>query len=303
MKLNLVPATAKRGAQMRTFVIMSVLLVLLSLLGTGFMIWSSGNRLNDAKAASAAAKPAADEAVAQAQYAQQILDSTALVVTNKNLTTEMAEHNKKYTAFYAKAQQYVPSFMRLTSMSVSPVTETTCLLRLGGVIQTAQQYADLPLALLRMPGARLVSRNGFEGTYDRVLPLTEEDQIGLTQRANEEAPLPIDPEERLNELIARANAGTTGFENISNFGSFTESSRGAMDRWSNVNMTVLLDSTGLTLPPGWNFDFRVPNPTPTIAGSAVQGAAPAAAPAGAAGVPPPGARGGAGAQDGGEGRA
>ncbi len=293
MKLNLVPATAKKGAQMRTMVVASVLLVVGSALATAFLAYSSGQALANAKSEAQTHMQGAVDAVATAKHATAILESSKGVVTNLDLANQMTAHNTKYTSFYTKVTPYIPGFMRVTSMSVTPINETSCRLNLSGVILTAQQYADLSLALLRIPGAQAISRSGFVRQSDTVLPLNEADQRGAVVRAGEDA-LPIDPVERMEVVIARATEQTTGFDNVGNFGSPVESARGAMDRWSQISVSVLLaQPAGAELPPGWDFNFLVPNPTSTLQGArqfnqaaGAAGAAPGGAPPG--GVPPGG---------------
>lgn len=296
MKLNLVPATVKKGAAMRTMVVLSVLMVLLSALATAFMAYSSGQTLAKAKEDAENARPNAVDAVATAKYAQAILDASKGVTTNLMLATEMSAHNSKYTRFYTKVMPYVPSFYRLTSISVDPISETSCRLNMVGVIQTAQQYADLSLALLRIPGARAISRAGFTAENDNVPPLTAEDQNARVVPAGGIA-LPDDPVERMEAIAARGSELTTGFENIGNFGSATESARGAMNRWSQVAVGVLLEMpAGQQLPAGWDFNFLTPNPTDTLNGvaqfnSAGLAAAGTGAPGGGVNPPPGGGRG------------
>ncbi len=296
MKLNLVPATVKKGAAMKTMVALSVLMVLLATLATAFMAYTSSQNLAKAKQEAEDARPSAVEAVATAKYAQAILDNAKGVTTNLMLANDMTAHNTKYTRFYSKVMPYVPSFYRLTSMSVEPIDDKSCRLNLSGVIRTAQQYADLSLALLRIPGARLISRAGFASVNDNVPALTPEDQVGRIVRAGE-TPLPTDPVERMEAVVAAATEQTTGFENIGNFGSATESARGAMNRWSQVAVSVLLENpAGAQLPEGWNFDFLAPNPTDTLNAAAqfnAAGAAPTGGAAGGGGVIPPPPGGGA----------
>ena len=291
MKLNLVPATVKKGAAMRTMVVVSVLGVLLSALATVGMAVVSQQQLDDAKRQAEEARPNADRAVAVAKQVQAVLENSRGVATNLDLASQMTAHNTRYTSFYTKVMPYVPAFMRVTSMRVEPISETSCRLHLTGVIQTAQQYADLSLALMRIPGAKAISRAGFVASNPTVPALNETDQIGRLIPANG-VPLPEDPVDRMRAIVARATAETTGFENVGNFGSDLESARGAMNRWSAIGVSVLLEATpGQELPPGWDFNFLVPNPTQTLNAAATFNAAQAASAAqtSAPGAPPGGA--------------
>lgn len=285
MKLNLVPATAKKGAAMRTMVVITVLSILASAGATAAMIVLSGQRLDAAKQASERWVPAAQAAVATAKSTQQILDSSRGIATNLDLAKQMSEHNSKYTRFYAKVMPYVPNFFRLNSISVEPINETSARLTLGGVLFSAQQYADMSLALLRIPGAQGITRSGFSATNDFVPGLTQFDQEGRVIPRDRTSSLPVDPVDRMNAIIEQANEQTTGFANVSNFGSPTESARGPMQRWTQVQFSVLLaQPPGSTLPPGWDFNFQVPNPAQTLA-AAAQFNGPAAQAAGGAAVP------------------
>src|SRR2546430_13626538 len=51
-------------------------------------------------------------------------------------------------------------FFRINSITATPNDANTVTVTMNGVIHTAQEYADLMLALLRIPGAQAVSRSG-----------------------------------------------------------------------------------------------------------------------------------------------
>lgn len=302
MKLNLVPATVRKGAAMRTMMFISALIVLLSGLATAFLIVTSTTRRQQAFEAAEAARPQANQAVATAKQTAAVLASSQGVATNLDLYSAAVEHNTKYTRFYKKVLPYIPAFMRVTSMSLDPISENSCRLNVTGVIRSAQQYADLSLAMLRIPGAKAISRSGFVYQWGNVPAITAEDQKALRVRAGEPV-LPEDPVERLNALVSNAAAETTGFQDISNFGSATEFQRGAMTDWSLINIGVVLSQeAGEVLPPGWSFDFLTPNPSDTLAQASqfnsaginaggAQGTAPGATP----GITPPAGAGAKGA--------
>ena len=305
MKLNLVPATAKKGAAMKSMVVASIIMVLLSGLATAYMAFQSSANLAQAKANAEAARPNAVAAVAYAKRANEILEKSRGVTTNVSLAQDMSAHNSKYTRFYTKVLPYVPSFFRVTSISVDPIDANSCRLNMTGVLQTAQQYADLSLALLRIPGAQAISRAGFVTQWDDVPALTAEDQRGSLVRSGQ-IPLPEDPVARMEAVSAWGTEQTTGFANVGNFGSATDTARGAMTRWSQIGVSVLLAAPGGAqpapapgqpavpaaaggpLPPGWSFDFLAPNPTDTL-NAAAQFNVPGAAPTGTAAAPAPGA--------------
>lgn len=265
MKLNLVPSGSKKsGGGLAGAIIGSVVLFLLSAAAFVFLLTSSKASLDAAKERVVQETPNATQAVLEAQKAQAIIDSTRTLATNIELKRNIDVHNSKYTKFYQQVLPYVPGFLRLTRIAVEPVDSTTCQLTLNGVLYSAQQFADATLALYRIPGAQAVSRDGYAPRPVIRPGLTEEDQVGRPFRAGG-APLPLDPVERINAMAAAAESQTTGFQNLNNFGTADPTARGPMQTGSAVTYTVLLSSQGVTLPPGWDYDFMVPNPTATLA--------------------------------------
>jgi hypothetical protein len=157
----------------------------------------------------------------------------------------------------------------LRQISASPTSETQTTVTLTGFLDTFRQYADLSVALWKIPGAVSVNRSGFTVDDSTVSPLTESDQRGSVVKPGE-TPLPTDSMEQMDALIARASNAPKGFRGAGGFGT-TERERGAMEGFSEVIMTIVL-----------NKDVRTPDPRATIsaAGGAGAGAAPAAAPGG-----------------------
>lgn len=328
MKLNLLPSGSKKGGSPVLAWVLSGLFIVLSLIAAAAMAIISSGNLNAAREEAIALQGQAADAVRQAKYAQLIVDSTAGVARNIELEKAMSEHNTKYTRFYRQVSNYIPSFMRVNRMQVRAISDSACALTLQGVVYSLQQHHDAQLALLRIPGAVTVGATGYAARPVIVPALNEEDQIGRPSRIGS-TPLPIDANERLNEIINRAQAGTQGFANVANFGADTEgfNPRGAMATGSVVTYTVLLSATGLppaatgtpgqppvgtppvgtppvggaaggaVLPPGWDYNFLVPNPAQTIqaAGGATGGAAaaggaiPGAMPGGIGTIPATGA--------------
>lgn len=293
MKLNLAPkGGAKKGASTKVAWAVAASLVLVSLVAGFFLVTTSSAALAAAKQRRSDSLRAAAEAVAEAKKANAVIVSSQGLATNIQLAKDIEDHNSKYTAFYRDVMPYIPGFLRLTRISVTPISETACQLNLSGVLYSAQQYADASVALLRIPGAVAISRTGYAPRPVVVPGLTEEDQVGKPFRVGG-APLPEDPIERMEAIIARANEGTIGFANIGNYGSPDPGTRGAMPTGSAVTFTVSLADTG-NLPEGWSFNFLVPNPTSTLATTAAANQAylasrAAAAAANTPGTPPGGA--------------
>ncbi len=270
MKLNLIPNNVRKGTSMVGVAVLGGLCVLIAAGVSAFLVAGSTKALDEARQRAFAAKPDAEAAVAWAVAAQAVVDSTKGVATNIELAKAMQEHNTKYTRFYQQVGPYIPGFMRITSMNVTPGGPKSCTLNLSGVLYSNQQYVNATLALLRIPGAQAVSRNGYTPRPLIVPAITEEDQIGLPARPGQDRPV-TDPYDRFNNTLASAGAATQGFEDLNNFGSDGIATRGPLATGANVTFAVtLLDDGKFVLPPGWNFDFMVPNPTPTLAGAATR---------------------------------
>lgn len=314
MKLNLLPTTVSKGAQAKTAFIFSLLLFVLSILGTIAMIVLSGNNLKTAKQEVEELRPRAASIMAKAREAETVAASGVILKRNIDLAAAMDVQNKKYPEFYDAVIPYIPPYFRVNRMQVTPVSENSCLLTLGGVIQSFQLYSDAPLALLRIPGARTVSRTGYEVLRDMVVPnLIESDQRALAYRRDQGRKPPMDqegplggPDQRLNYLISQATQGSTGFTGVGNFGNPVVNQRSALPEWQNVQFTVLIErDPNAPADKQLNVDFRTPNPReslkPGVLATAGQ-AAPAAGPgpggfSAGPGGPPPGFAGAPGGEE------
>jgi len=255
-----------------------VVIMLIAVGVSALLVATSSAKLAAAKDRANSFKSNAGQAVLYAAAAQVVVTSTKGVATNIELEKAMALHNKTYTRFYQQVAQYIPRFMRVTRMSLTPAGPESCTLNLEGIIYSNQQYAEATLALLRIPGAQAVTRNGYTPRPMIVPALTEEDQRGLPARPGQDRPL-TDPYERFNATLAAAGSATQGFEDLNNYGSDGILTRGPLATGANVTFAVLLVGNATSLPPGWSFDFMVPNPTPTLASAAtrpVAGAVPGA---------------------------
>ena len=68
-----------------------------------------------------------------------------------NLYNQMNKHIDAIPDLYAAIKPYIPDFFRLTSISAQSAGQGRTLVTMEGVISSYQQYADLMLALLRIP--------------------------------------------------------------------------------------------------------------------------------------------------------
>lgn len=238
MKLNLLPTTVAKASGSRTGAIFGVVVAVFGIIVALGMIFSSQAAMATAKSnAEQYQQPAAD-ALATAQAAETQIASASVIVNNQMLAEAMTKHNTAYVNLYNKVFRYVPSYYRLTSISAAPTGATGCTVTLTGQLQTFTQYADLAIALWKIPGVQNVTRAGYVVDTPQVPALTETDQIGAPVKPGE-APLPSDPLERLQAMIDRASAAPTGYENIGGFGSTDDTTaKGAMDGWSTVTMAL-----------------------------------------------------------------
>jgi len=274
MKLNLLPTTISKEGQQKTAVILSILLAALGIAACVGMILISKGRLDSERAKAQEIQPQAEQAVRTAEEADQIIQKGTGIQRNSFLAKAMMDHNSVYPNLYREVLSYVPKFFRVTSISAAPVNESTCTVTMTGVIQTYEQYANLMLALLRIPTATNVTRSGYQNV-DRYVPnISEEDQIGIPIRPGESR-LPSNPLERLDQMIAANATPNTGFDNVGGFGAAGIGQKGAMPNWSEINVTVTLisgDVNGKMV----SRDIRTPDPRATLA---QQTGAPAAPPA------------------------
>ena len=276
MKLNLLPATVSKGAKARTAWIGSIAIILVSVLGSAYMIVDSQGKLRQIKQEVADMRPKAQEAYDTSTQADAIIARADNVIRNRQLADAILAHNSKYPELYRDVRAAIPPFFRITSMSATPIDATTAQVNLAGTLDTYQQYADLMLALFRMKGATAVGRSGYVATEQVVPALTEIDQNGRPRRANEQ-PIPDDPLERL--AYFQSQGSTDSFTGTGNFGTATNDTRFATPDASLVNVTIVVSR-----------NIQAPDVRGTLQGAG--GPAGGGAPAGGATVP---AGGGAGA--------
>jgi hypothetical protein len=293
MKLNLLPTYVGKERAARSAILLSVVLAAIGIGASVFMIISSREARRQSADRVIQIGPQAAQAVAESKKADLIIQNARVLILNTNLASAMDKHNYDYVDLYDQVRRYIPSFFRVTSMSATPAAETS-VVTLTGTLQTQQQYADLMLALLRIPGATSVSRSNYQIVEKVVPPLVEGSQAG-TPIERGQAPLPDDPLERMERYMSQT--GTEGFLGVNNFGQADPTVRkGAMPNWSEVTVSVVVPK-----------NIQTPNPRATLQGigsAPGQGGAPAAGrPAG--GGPAPAAAapaGGPGASPGGAAR-
>lgn len=252
MKLNLLPSdVAKKGAATGMWFVAGLMALASIVLAVGMVVMSR-NAKAEAKQNATDKMQAAANAVATAQVAEKQVALASVINRNQKLAESMLAHNRKYVDIYRDVMRYVPSYYRLTSISAQPTGEGTCSMTLVGQIETYSRYADVAIAMWKVPDVTSVTRAGYTIDEPNVLPLTESDQRGSYVRPGQSA-LPSDPLARLDEMIARAANEPRGYQNLENYGSTTPDQRGPMPGWSTVTMTLLL-----------NRDLRTPDPRATL---------------------------------------
>jgi hypothetical protein len=271
MKLNLLPTYVSSESKTRNAVVGMVVLIVIGVCAAVFLkVWSEGT-LAKAKENEASERQRADDADKESKKADAIMSSPTAnaIVRNLNLAAAMDKHNSDYPDIYDKVRQFIPDYFRVTSMSAAPAGEKTCIVTLTGVVSTYQQYADLMLALLRIPGATSVSRSGYQLDDSYIPALTQEDQHGYRIKPGQQN-LPDDPLQRL--AILESQGTSTGYVGVSGFGGDPEETRGAMPGASLITVQVTI--------PG---ELMTPDPRSTLSSS---GGAPATGAAGGFGAPP-----------------
>jgi hypothetical protein len=278
MKLNLVPTSASRGAGARNGIILAVILV------AAAVFMSAGLRQKSAQALSAA-KDDVTKNVDTAAKAKTTGDEADTIIVraqgpllNLQLANAMDQHNDVYPKFYDSVIKYIPNYFRINSLRATPLDGNSCTVTMTGVVASFQQYANLMLALLRIPGAQAVSRSGYQVNDMFVPNLIKDDQVGRAIMPGKPR-LPENPVDRLDLLIS--SAGSTTFAGVGGFGSLDEPRvRGASPTESNIAVAVVLTQNLLT-----------PNPRATLSGAAAAFAASTAASAATTSATPPAGKG------------
>lgn len=271
MKLNLLPTSVAKASTAKGMWFVAAAVAALGILaGVGLAV-SSKAALAQAETDAKAKMQAAANAKTTADAAETQIAAAAVINKNQKLSEAMIDHNRKYVDLYAKVLRHVPAYYRLDTISATPGGENSTTVTLNGYIQSFRQYADLSIALWKIPDVVSVNRAGYQ-INDPVVPaLTEADQRGQAVLPGED-PLPSDPLEYLDAKIARASAAQRGYLNTGNFGAADTLARSAMPGYSQVTMTVVLAE-----------DVRTPDPRATISTGGAGGTA--APPNGFGGAP------------------
>ena len=236
------------------------------------MVSTSNKRVATATDSVATAQPMYDKAVKVAADADAIMARPEVkqLVVNKSLAEAMIKANSLYPNLYDSVKPYIPGFFRITALSASPIDDKSSTVNMTGTIKDARQYADLMLALLRIPGAVSVSRTGFQAEDVIVPPLVAVDNQGRPRLASK-GPIPDDPIDRL--AYFESDSVPSGFLNSGGFG---ETQEGTV---KTVRPGESLITVSVTLPKS----LQTPNPRATI--QSLAGGAPAAAGNAAPGQP------------------
>ncbi len=253
MKLNLLPKTVDTSGRAKFAWFGGFLAFAGSLVAAFAMAKISGDQLDKVNAKLEEIKPNYSKVVAVATDADTMMAAPQVkqVVANTALAKAMMEANRVYPDFYDGVKSYIPAFFRITQMSGAPVDATNATLSLTGTVKNAQEYADLMLALMRIPGATSVTRAGFQAEDVIVPALSENDQNGKPRKESE-APIPDDPLERLQYFTDQSVP--SGYLNSGNFG-VTEPGT-----TKTVRPGESLISVVVTVPK----NLQVPNPRATI---------------------------------------
>jgi hypothetical protein len=277
MKLNLLPTYVSKEKQSTNAIIGAIGLVVIGLIVTAVMMTYSSGVLASAKQHESDARTRAEQADTESKKADAIMasDVASAVVRNLNLARAMEAHSSVYPDLFDKVRGYIPPYFRLTTMSAAPAGDTTCIVTLTGVVSTYQQYADLMLALLRIPGSSSVSRSGYQLDAAYVPGLTPEDQTGRAIKPGQQN-VPDDPIAKLQYLEAQGSY--SGYLGVSNFGGDGDLTRGPMPGTSLITVQVTM--------PG---QLMAPDPRATLSSSGAGGGSTALAGGAASGFGAPGA--------------
>jgi hypothetical protein len=252
MKLNLLPKTVNTAGRARAAWLGSLVLALLGAAGMVAMILLSRDRLAKLKVEEATVRASAVQAQQTAALADTVAQQAQGVIRNAALAKAMNDHNAKYPEIYAKIFPYLPPFFRLGAISASPLNETTSRVQMTGYLDNYQQYADLMIALLRIPGVVTVGRAGFQDAVMEVPALTPGDQSGRP-RLPGQAPIPDNDIQRL--AYFQSQGRPSGYLNVGGYGGAPDTPRGAMPDSSQIAVEVVM--------PG---DLRVPDVAATLRG-------------------------------------
>ena len=186
--------------------------------------------------------------MAVSKQADKVMADAGMIIRNINLADAMIKHNDVYPDLYNDLKPYIPGFFRVMQMSATPSGPDTATVRLVGTIKTFQQYADVMIALYRIPQAISVARSGYVNVDPYVPNLTDVDQNGRPIKPGE-GNIPDNKYDRL--AYYQAQSAPTGYLGQGGYGSTDHSeARGAMPGYSVVTLDVTLPRKLQTPVPG-----------------------------------------------------
>ncbi len=280
MKLNLLPTYVSKGNQAKTATVLSVLLALVGVLGAIGLIFISKKQLQDERANAEGKMERAVRAVAVSKRADEVVADAQMIIRNINLADSMLKHSDVYPDLYRDLKPYIPGFFRTTSLRATAIDAQTATVEISGTLKTYQQYADLMIALLRIPGATAVTRGGYVNNDPYIPSLTPQDLNGRPIRPGQ-ANIPDNRYDRLAQF--QTQGSVTGYTGQGGFGTGdTSQARGAMPGYSLVTVSVVIPR-----------NLQSPDPRATLQSQGPAAVAPGA-PAAGGGMPggaamPPGA--------------
>ncbi|MHB8636358.1 MAG: hypothetical protein ACYC96_07790 [Fimbriimonadaceae bacterium] len=281
MKLNLVPTHVAKEKASGGAIFVMFLLIIVGIIGAVLMVVTSNSALANAKSeeATALSNAAGVKAISDQADALMADAKTHAVVRNVSLAAAMEAHSTVYPDLYDMIRRYVPSYYRVTSMAASSAGDNACTVTLTGVLTTYQQYADLGLAFMRIPGAVGYSPSGYQLNDLYVPNLTPDDMRGRRIRPGD-TNVPDDEQQRLAYLIQQ---GTNTRYLGSGYGDDTVTEKGAMPNASLVTITITLQGDAKH-----HYDLQTPDPRSTLSQATTAAAtSTAGGAAGGFGVPPP----------------
>jgi hypothetical protein len=272
MKLNLLPTYVSKEKATRSALLLGILIFVVCVVASVFLSTKAYGDLSASQQDIGRLRGDAEKAKKTAEYADTVMERAKPLLRNAGLAKAMIDHNQVYPALYDEVKRYIPSFYRVNSMSAAASGPTSATVTLVGVIDSYQQYADLMLALLRMPKVQSISRSGFTNTNAYVPSLTPEDQTGKKRKPGE-APIPDDPLKRLEYFQSQGRL--LGYQGVGGFGSGDPGIRGPMPNASLVTVTLVLDR-----------NLQAPDPASTLAAGSTDAIATGPGPNAAGGSTP-----------------
>jgi len=231
--------------------ILGIIIFLVCCAFTFLMIQAGDKLVTDAREPIDGLRSTVSRAMGNSAMADTVMQDVVGIERNLKLTAAMQRQSAVYPDLYEEVMSYIPSFYRINAINATPTGNRTASVTMTGVIQSDQDYADLQIAMLRIPNTTNVTRGGFVTNRPFVPGLNENDQIGTPIKPGE-GNIPSDPEARMADLIQRAANEPNGFLGINNFGT-NQGPKGAMPNWSTVTITLQM-----------NKNMRTPNPRATL---------------------------------------